>query len=246
MVLLGLIVAFVVASSIQAQTEEFEMGNQFYEQKDYASAIRMYTSVLSQGYESAPMYFNLGNAYFKTGDLGQAVRYLMKARRLEPADPDINQNLQFASQFSQVQMEGVALNPIYSFFQSIVGSYKLSIMAWISSILFVMFIMLLVARVNWALGFSAVDSGLMVLFIALLLSAGLTTFKYQHDYLTERAVVIAEEAPVYTGPSDQSDIELQGAPGLVVEILSESGEYYDVLFENNRRGWVHKDLVAEI
>jgi hypothetical protein len=59
-------------------------------------------------------------------------------------------------------------------------------------------------------------------------------------------VIVAEEAPVTTGPSPQSDLELQGAPGLIVEIVGETPDYYNVLFENKRRGWLKKDLVAEI
>jgi uncharacterized protein YgiM (DUF1202 family) len=59
-------------------------------------------------------------------------------------------------------------------------------------------------------------------------------------------VLIAEDCPVTTGPSEQSDVELEGAPGLVVEVLDESGDYYNVLFENKRRGWIRKELVAVI
>ena len=74
----------------------------------------------------------------------------------------------------------------------------------------------------------------------------MTTFKYRQDFLARRAVIVAEDSQVHTGPSDQSEIELDGAPGLIVQIVEESGDYYNVLFENKRRGWIHKDLVAEI
>ncbi|MEA3297471.1 MAG: hypothetical protein U9R56_06365, partial [candidate division Zixibacteria bacterium] len=86
----------------------------------------------------------------------------------------------------------------------------------------------------------------VVTLVLLLVVASLTVFKYRVDYLTRRAVIIAEDCPVYTGASDQSDVALQGSPGLIMEIVSEDGDYYDVLFENKRRGWVKKDLVAEI
>ena len=82
--------------------------------------------------------------------------------------------------------------------------------------------------------------------ILLVIISGLTTFKYRNDYLTRRAVIIAEQPTVYTGASEQSDVELEGAPGLIVEILSESSDFYNVLFENKRRGWIKKALIAEI
>ncbi|MBD3331836.1 hypothetical protein GF356_03210, partial [candidate division GN15 bacterium] len=49
-----------------------------------------------------------------------------------------------------------------------------------------------------------------------------------------------------TGPSEKSEIELQGAPGLVVEVLAEKDGFYNVQFENQRRGWIDKDLVAVV
>jgi hypothetical protein len=74
----------------------------------------------------------------------------------------------------------------------------------------------------------------------------LTTFKYRTEYLDKRAVVVARDASVYSGPSANTDLEFEGSPGLVVEIVRESGDFYDVLFENMRRGWIKKDLVEVI
>ncbi|MGH8015443.1 MAG: SH3 domain-containing protein, partial [Candidatus Zixiibacteriota bacterium] len=69
---------------------------------------------------------------------------------------------------------------------------------------------------------------------------------FRTDYLKKRAVVLTLEASVYSGPSSNTDLEFEGAPGLLVEIVKESGDFYDVLFENKRRGWIKKDLVAII
>lgn len=243
---LTLAFGLVLSGSTFAQQDEFEMGNKFYEDKDYSSAVRMYASALNQGYESASLYFNLGSAYFKSGDLGRATLYLMKAKRLDPSDEDITQNLEFARQFSRVQMEGVQLNPVYSFFESLVGPYRLALLAWLSSALFIMTMLLLTIRYGLAFRNAAVRIGFTICLTLLAISVGLTTFKYQHDYLIRRAVIIAEETPVMSGPSEQSEIELQGSPGLVVEILLERDDYYNVLFENKRRGWIRTHLVAEI
>lgn len=226
--------------------DEFVAANKFYEEKDYASAIRLFESIINQGNESAEVYFNLGNAYFKSGDLGYAVLYYTKARRLSPADEDIRHNLEFARRFSRVQMEGVQLNPINTFFDSLVDSYRLDFLAWVSSAFFVLFFLILVVRYGIGMNNPLIRIGIVVSLIFLLITSALTTFKYRQDFLARRAVIVAEDSQVHTGPSDQSEIELEGAPGLIVQIVDESGEYYNVLFENKRRGWIQKDLVAEI
>lgn len=243
-----IILVFVVltAGMGRAQTDEFRMANDFYAEKDYESAIRLYTSLLDRGWESAALYFNLGNAYFKSGDLGRAILYYLRAKRLDPSDEDIRHNLEFAKQFSQVQMEGVGLNPVQSMLGSVVDPYSLQTMAWASSAVFVLFVFLLIFR--YGLGFNGtfLRTLAVAVLVVLIAVAGLTTFKYRSAFLTRTAVIVAESSPVYTGPSERSEVELEGAPGLIVEILSESGDFYNVLFENKRRGWIQKQLVAVV
>lgn len=239
-------VMLVLCGSVFADSSAFEQGNDFYKNKEFDKAIDAYKSVIAQGVESAPLYYNLGNAYFKNGDLGHAVLYYMKAKRLDPGDGDIRNNLTFAKKFSTVQMEGVELNPISAFVSSLVDTYRLSFLAWVSSFFFILFMVSLMIRFGLGMNVTWVRMFTVISLILLIVSSGLTTFKYRHDYLTRRAVIIADNSKVYTGASDKSDVELEGAPGLVVEILSESSDYYNVLFENKRRGWIKKDLVAEI
>lgn len=227
-------------------TDKFERANKFYEDKDYQSAIILYQSILREGVESSSIYFNLGNSYFKNGDLGRAILNYMRAKRINPSDEDIRQNLEFANQFSRVKMEGVRLNPISSLMISFTDKYKLSLLAWISSLFFILFIFFLIIRFGLGFNYPWLKSGIIISFLILVISFSFTSLKYRHDYITRWAVVIEEESPVYTGASDQSDLELDAAPGLLVEILFESNDYYDVLFENKRRGWIKKDLVAEI
>ena len=179
-------------------------------------------------------------------DLGYAILNYMRARRLDPSNEDILHNLEFARRFSRVQMEGVELNPISSFMSMIVNPYRLNILAWVSSVCFILFVLIMIFRFGLGYNSSLIRISAILSLIFIMISFGLTTFKYRQDYLTRRGVVVAEEVSVYTGPSILSDVELEAAPGLVIEILDENQEYYNVLFENKRRGWVEKDLIAEL
>ncbi len=231
--------------SSESAAEQFVMANKFYEEKDFASAVRLYEAALKQGVESATLYYNLGNAYFKTGDIGHAILNYLRAKRLAPSDEDINHNLEFVRQFSRVQMEGVALNPINSFLNRIVAPYRLTTLAWITSAIFILFCVMLMLRLGIGYSGTFIRTSTVVLLVLLLIAGGLTTFKYRTDYITERAVIV-KETEVLNGPTDKADIEFQGTPGLIVEIISESGDYYDVLFENKRRGWILKDDVEKV
>lgn len=246
LVVLSVLAVLLIAPVLRAQQDEFAMGNKFYESKDYPSAIRMYESVLKQGVESAPLYFNLGNAYFKNGDLGEAILNYMRARRLDPGDEDIQSNLEFARQYSRVQMEGVELNPVTGLLNSLLSPYHVDLLAWVASGCFVILMLILILRFGFGFTGSVVRGSIVTMLTLTVIAAALTTYKYRSEYLVRRGVILAEESPVYTGASENSDIELQGAPGLVVRILDESDGFYNVQFANKRRGWIKSDLVAEI
>jgi SH3-like domain-containing protein len=119
-------------------------------------------------------------------------------------------------------------------------------LAWLASGLFILFIVVLIIRFGLGIIGSVVRFGIVATLVLLIAAATVTTYKYRHDYLTRRVVIIAEDAPVRTGPYEHTDTELEGAPGLVVEIVDETDDYYDILFENRRRGWIKKSFVAEI
>jgi len=241
-----LLVTLICTAVTFGQDDFFQTGIKYYQEGNFDDAIKMFSKIEKSGIESAALYYNLGNAYFKSGDLGRAVLYYYRAKRLEPGDADIISNLEFASHFSKVQMVGVQLNPIEAFLKETVGSYQLGGLGWLFSLFFVSFIILLIMRFGLQYNFTGIDAVIVSVLCLTIFAAGLTTFKYRVDYLDRRAVILAPDAPVYSGPSSNTELELRGAPGLVVEVLKESGDYYNVLLENKRRGWIKRDLVAEI
>ena len=64
-------------------------------QGNYQQAVALYDSLLSNGV-SPELYYNLGNAYFKQGELAQSILAYERALRLNPNDKDAKYNLAFA------------------------------------------------------------------------------------------------------------------------------------------------------
>jgi hypothetical protein len=225
-------------------TDDFARANQLYGEKSYDSALAIYQSIERTGVESAELNFNIANCHFKSGDIGRAVLYYLRAKRLKPSDDDINANLAFARGYTRIQMEGVQLNPVYSLVEELLDPVALDTLAWLASICFVLFIALLIIRFGFGWTGPLIRPTIIGASLILVLAGLTTTFKYRHDFLVERAVVVAEDCPVLSGPTPQAQTELHGSPGLVVEIIGVSGDYYNVIFENKRRGWILKDRLA--
>lgn len=66
-----------------------------YSAGEYATAIDLYERLLIDG-ESAVLYYNLGNAYYKVDDMSHAILNYERALRLNPSDKDVRFNLDLA------------------------------------------------------------------------------------------------------------------------------------------------------
>ncbi|MBR6648598.1 MAG: tetratricopeptide repeat protein, partial [Bacteroidaceae bacterium] len=89
-------------STAVAQTVELPVsksvlqGDSAYAKADYATAIAVYEAILAEGNEAASLYYNLGNAYFKSDEIAKAILNYERALLLDPSDKDIRFNLEFA------------------------------------------------------------------------------------------------------------------------------------------------------
>src|SRR4051794_15821172 len=74
LVLLGSIILLGSTLVILAETpaSAFDAANKLYEQGNYKQAADAYKLLVQKAQVSAPLYFNLGNALFKAGQIGQA------------------------------------------------------------------------------------------------------------------------------------------------------------------------------
>ena len=96
--IIGLLVT--TAGFAQSPTELWANANQAYSEGRYADAAADYNAiieaapVITRAY--APVYYNLGNAHFKQGELSQAILAYERCLRLKPTDKNASYNLRFA------------------------------------------------------------------------------------------------------------------------------------------------------
>src|SRR5438876_1358837 len=87
----------LVARSVFAQGEiEFERANQEFAQGHFKEAISSYKALIRDERWSTNVFYDLGNAYFRTGDFGRAILNYERALALEPHHPEATANLQIA------------------------------------------------------------------------------------------------------------------------------------------------------
>ena len=91
-------IALVGAASADESVDMdlFGAANLLYESGDFEEAARAYERLAGLGYEDATLYYNLANAYYRSGDDGRAMLNYLRARRIAPFDEDIAANLALA------------------------------------------------------------------------------------------------------------------------------------------------------
>src|SRR3982751_6726148 len=95
--ILTLVVLVCGFPSAFAQADpEFARGNDEYARGQFQEAIRDYQSLVQAGQWSAPLFYNLGNAYFRAGDFGRAILNYERAWALQPQHPESLANLAVA------------------------------------------------------------------------------------------------------------------------------------------------------
>lgn len=91
-----------------------------YKKADYQQAIAKYNELLKQG-ASASIYYNLGNAYYRSDNIAQAILSYERALRLSPGDEDVRFNLQFATSKTIDKITPVDDNVFSAWYKSVVS-----------------------------------------------------------------------------------------------------------------------------
>jgi hypothetical protein len=88
--------AAALAGSEATVRQLFDEGNARYRQLQFEPAAGNYEAALHNGFDSGPLYFNLGNARLKAGQIGQAIWAYHNAKQLIPRDHDLDMNIAYA------------------------------------------------------------------------------------------------------------------------------------------------------
>jgi tetratricopeptide (TPR) repeat protein len=87
---------FVWCTSAFAGTIMFENANQLYRSKNYLEAADLYMQIINDGYGSGSVYYNAGNAFYKSNKIGYAIWCYQKALQYQTDTKIISENLMLA------------------------------------------------------------------------------------------------------------------------------------------------------
>lgn len=239
-------------SSVIAKAENlnavWDSANAAYTDGRYEDAIKMYEQILAENKESAALYFNLGNAYFKTNNIGPAILNYERAKKLDPDDENINANLKLANQKTEDKIEAAPQFFLSQWKNTIVDAMSekdWSILLIVSIIVSLLLFAIYVTSGGKALkqlGFYG-GSALLVLSVILFFTA---RSKYDSTVNGNSAIVTSASVVVNGSPSAKGTRLFILHEGTKVDILQQQDDWTEVKIANGNVGWLKASDLEKI
>ena len=223
--------------------------NGAYAEGRWTDAVKDYTMISDMGLESASLYCNTGDAFFKDGNVPMAILYYERALKLDPSYEDARYNLDLMNAAIQDRID-----PVPEFILKVWAREVCYIMdsdAW--AVCFLVFLALTFAMVLLFLLAPTAGgrrTGFFTGIVMLMLAASSLGFSLwqKNDYMSaDEAIVMRPVSSVKSSPSAEASTDLfilhEGAK---VRILDEVGRWKNIELADGRQGWLPSDDIEVI
>ena len=251
----AMLLAFLLLLPLGARAAEsypdslWKAGVDAYSAGQWAQAASDWTDLSATGLRSKELYYNLGNAWFKAGEIAPAILNYERALRLDPSDSDVRYNLEFARAQTQDRIDEVPEFILKTWTRKL--SYLLSSNAWAGLSLFLLALTLaLILLFLLGPSVNARRTGFFTGIVALLLTLMCWGFARSLKSAAERhddAIVMRPVSSVTSSPSSDAAKSLFILhEGTKVKVLDEVSGFTDIELADGRRGWIASSDIERI
>lgn len=240
-----LLVSLFSSNYFAQEIESFmKMGNDLYQNKKYEEAINSYEAILKQGFLSSDLYYNLGNAYFKKGDIGRAILNYERSIKIDPTNEDAIYNLKIAKARTVDKIQELPKLFIVKWWEIVLSKFTST--GW-QTIIFIFYIILLICiamyflvrnvqirKLSFLIG--SVDIFILML-VSFLFFASL-----QRETSNDYGVLLQSVATVKVSPDSQSDDAFVIHEGIKFKIEDEVDNWAKIKLSDGKVGWLPTNI----
>lgn len=237
--------------SVYAQDEVKEVwmqANTQYSNGDYKGAAAAYESIVEQGYVSSRLFYNLGNAYFKSDQLGRAILNYNKALKLAPYDKDTNYNLTVANGYVKDKIDIVPEFFLTRWMRAWRSSLSSNAWTWVSLGTLVLtlggvLLFMLSERRGWR---KAGFFGGVVFLVLFACSTAFAALEKKDMMDASTGIVLAQAVSVKSSPDSAGNDLFILHEGTKVDVLSTYDGWTEIMIADGNKGWVSGDAIGLI
>ncbi len=229
----------VIAHAVDVE-QLWSSANSSYSEGKYKEALESYTKIELGAGVSASLYYNIGNCYFKGGDLGKALLYYYRAERLEPNNRDIKHNIETANTLTLNKIPTVEQFFVVRWLKSIANIATSNGWATLSIVLFLLTMsMVVIFTISVKSGARKFSFGVGAFALVLMVvSIAASTYKKGLLTSTNEAVIMDKAVPVKSSPDDSGKDLFVLSEGIKVSIDERVGKWSEITISSGESGWV--------
>ena len=227
-----LIFACAGHAALAQNDDAFARANQEYASGKFAEAIELYESVARAREPGAVLFYNLGNAHFRAGDLGHAILNYERALMLEPHHPEAEANLRLVRDKARaLQLKRDRLDRALMQFTTKEYSIAAAVSFWMAAFAL---IALIYARRR-----TPAFTGLLALSLLAFAASVYAVYSFEIGGTgRDLAIVTAKSTDARLATADSAGTVLTLPAGSEVRILSTRGDWSYAALPNDLRGWI--------
>lgn len=222
-------------------TPRFQQGMEAFENAQWELAIQEFEAILQSGVHSEVLYYNLGNAYYRSENIAGTVWAYEKALILNPNDDDSRYNLALANLRVSDRIEPLEVPFILRTYLRIRES--LTPGEWVRWISIMLLVVALLHALNYYLDrkiFSRL-AGIGLVLVALL--TGIAFDSVRTAQRTQEGIIYVSAVTVFSAPTVRSTKLFELHEGIKVSLMEGEDDWYQVELLDGKSGWVHADYL---
>ena len=235
LVLLILCSVRITEASETART--FLDGVKNYKEDRFAEAAAAFSRVADEGIKNGKLFYNLGNAYLKNGDIGNAILWYERSSKLLPHDPDLKFNYEYALSLTKDEKgdKDFPLVRILFFWKYLLSQTWIQWAAILFNLIF--WVLMTVRVIRRKKRFRTL--GHVMLTIGLIFTLTAVYNDYESAIIKE-AVILPARVSIRSGLTDDATELFVLHAGAKVKIDKEKDEYIRISFSEGKIGWIKK------
>lgn len=234
----------VVAEEQQA-VEAFDNGK-------FSEAAEIYEKLISEhnakSEVSADLYYNLGNAYFRDGEIAKAILNYERALLLNPGDKDIRHNIKFANTRIEDKIENSGSFFLTKWINSFQETMSSNAWAWFAVVSFVLLIVcifvfffsktVLAKQITFYAG---------IVLVVLVILGNVFAFRQRSDILNrDSAIIMTPSAIVRSSPNTNGKEVFTLHAGTKIKITKEDRDWSEIETAAGNVGWIENKRIEKI
>ncbi|WP_395046697.1 tetratricopeptide repeat protein [Flavobacterium sp.] len=242
-----LYIFLLITQTFWAQTA-FNKGNNLYQKGNYEEAITVYESVVKSGKQSAELYFNLGNCYYKLNKVAPAIFNFEKALLLNPNDTEIQNNLDFAQKMTIDEVVEVPKVGFAKIIRDFTSSFHYDTWAWIAIVFSVFFLICFVGYYfsNTTMLKRIFFTTMLFVLLFTIMSVFAGFFEKNQSINDRPAIVFADITSVKSEPKSSAQDAFVLHAGTKVFVLESLNNYKKIQLLDLKQGWIEKSAIKEL